>query len=309
MTLDIAICTHNRPDDLSCTLDSLAGLHSPEGVRLRLVLVLNACDLEVVTWGRRCAAVLPFASHVVEEPEPGLSHARNRAIRESTADWLAFLDDDVKVSPEWAQGLLATAAALEADIIAGRTQLWWRDCAQPDWWSPHFDWIVSAFDHGDVDHILTPARAVGANFACARRVYEAVGLFDPDLGRKGCSLAAGEESDYLARADARGFCCAYSAGAKVQHLVAPKRLEPAYFRQVSHYQGRAHYHASPRLGAARLKSTAYQLAMLGSATLKQLIAPKDSAEARYALVKRANALGALNTLLADPPDRDRPFAT
>lgn len=302
-TLDIAICTHNRPDDLAGTLDSLARLFPPEGVTLRLVLVLNACAPQVVARGRADAARLPFPAHVVEEAEPGLSHARNRAIRESGADWMAFLDDDVKVSPCWAQELVTTVAGQEADIIAGRAMLWWRDCACPDWWSPHFDWIVSAFDHGDKDHLLSPARAIGANFACSRRVYKAVGLFDPDLGRKGKSLAAGEESDYLTRADALGFRCAYSAGARVEHLVAPKRLEPDYFRQVSHHQGRAHYHASTRHGLARAKSTGYQIAMLARATLKQMTAPKDSAAARYALVKRANALGALRSLLIQKDDR------
>ena len=299
-SLDIAICTHERPADLVQTLESLAALEPPEGVTLRLLLILNACSPATVAAGRAAAAALPFPAHVVEEPVPGLSQARNRAIAESDACWLAFLDDDVKVSPGWARGLAATARDLCADIVAGRTLLWWRDCQRPDWWSGHFDWIVSAFNHGDADRMLRPARAVGANFACARAVCDAVGRFDTGLGRKGDSLAAGEESDYLARADAQGFACAYSAGALVEHLVAPKRLDEAYFRQIAHHQGRAYYHAHPRRGLARLRSAAYQLAVLGRAALRRATAPRGSAAARYALIKTAGARGALNSLLRGP---------
>ena len=303
--LDIAICTHERSSDLNRTLSSLAALETPVGVELRVVLVLNACSYDTIAAGRAAAAQLPFPAHVFEEPVPGLSQARNRAIAESCADWIAFLDDDVRVSPGWARALVATARDYRADIVAGRTLLWWRDCARPDWWSRHFNWIVSAFDHGESDAILKPASAVGANFAVSLAVWNAVGKFDTSLGRNGASMTAGEESDYLARAEAQGFICAYSASAMVEHLVAPKRLDEAYFREVANQQGRAHYHVHPRRGLARLRSAAYQIAIIGHVTLLEARARKNSTAARYALVKKAGALGALTTLFSSTKSSDK----
>ena len=65
-SLDIAICTHERPADLVQTLESLAALEPPEGVTLRLLLILNACSPATVAAGRAAAAALPFPAHVVE---------------------------------------------------------------------------------------------------------------------------------------------------------------------------------------------------------------------------------------------------
>ncbi len=297
-SLDIAICTHERPDELSQVIESLAAMEKPEGVELRLLLVLNACSPHTVTVAHSAVASLPFEACVVEEPAPGLSHARNRAIEECRAEWMAFLDDDVRVAQGWANALAASARNAPADIIAGRTLLWWRDCPRPVWWSPHFNWIVSGFDHGVEDFTLSPARAVGANFVCRRAVYEAVGRFDVTLGRKGKLLTAGEESDYLDRADEQGFVCIYSADATVEHLVPPNRLTAEYFRQVAHNTGRAHYKASRKQALARIRSIAYQSWVAARSFVVQLVCHANSTTGRYNLIRKANATGSLRELIS-----------
>jgi GT2 family glycosyltransferase len=99
-SLDIAICTHNRPDVLARCLRGLAPF--PVGI----LVVDNAPPDD------RTRLVVAEFSNVayVQEPKPGLDFARNRALQESNADLLAFLDDDVIVDRCWLEGLWGACA-------------------------------------------------------------------------------------------------------------------------------------------------------------------------------------------------------
>lgn len=101
-TLDIAICTHDRPDTLQRCLRSLreCRLMDRSG-KVRVLVIDNA-----PTGGQTRLLVEDFPNVVyVLEPKPGLDFARNRAVRESTAELLAFLDDDVIIDRCWLEGL------------------------------------------------------------------------------------------------------------------------------------------------------------------------------------------------------------
>ena len=106
--LDIAICTHNRPDELARCLRSLQRIGAlTRGGRTRVLVVDNA-----PSDGRTARVVLDYPDVVyINEPKPGLDFARNRALSEATGELLAFLDDDVIVDQSWLQGLMEAWAA------------------------------------------------------------------------------------------------------------------------------------------------------------------------------------------------------
>ena len=57
---------------------------------------------------------------VVREPRPGPAAARNRGVRESSGDVVAFVDDDCVAAPGWLRSALATLArADEPVVVAG----------------------------------------------------------------------------------------------------------------------------------------------------------------------------------------------
>jgi GT2 family glycosyltransferase len=91
-----AICTHDRPDLLRRALRSLEGqLRSPA----EILVVDNApgggATRELVR------GEFPSVRYVME-PVPGLDFARNRALRETSREIVAFMDDDVVADPGWA---------------------------------------------------------------------------------------------------------------------------------------------------------------------------------------------------------------
>lgn len=295
MKISAIICTHNRCSELYTTLASLLAVKPVDDVELEVLVILNGCTDDSYSVASRHADSSPLKVRIIDETQLGLSHARNRGLLESNGDVIAFLDDDVRVDELWLAGLCNTLDAYDVDIIAGRTMLWWRDCPTPDWWSSHFNWVLSAFERGQSDHLMDDVAAVGANFAFTRKVMESIDGFNPELGRTGKALAAGEESDYLKRAEAAGFKAAYSAGALVEHLVPLKRINREYFEGVAKGQGRAYYLVRPRRGAKRIATFIYHLIQVIKHTLILLIA-RDAAKKMYYRVKRAGGLGALSGL-------------
>ena len=120
-SLTLAVCTHNRPDLLSRWFQAalaVRGSRSPgEGGAFDVLVVDNAPSDE------RTALLVAQQPGVryVREPRPGLDFARNRALRESTSEFVAFVDDDAVVDVHWLDGFAETLHANpDAALVTGQ---------------------------------------------------------------------------------------------------------------------------------------------------------------------------------------------
>jgi succinoglycan biosynthesis protein ExoM len=124
MSTSVCICilTYQRPAMLEAALRSLAGqrLSTNPDVELSLVVIDNDAAASGQAIFERMARLLPFAARYVVESEQGIVKARNRALAEaSTADFIAFLDDDEEASPSWIDALVTAQRMHQADVVAG----------------------------------------------------------------------------------------------------------------------------------------------------------------------------------------------
>jgi len=101
-SLTVAICTRDHPSDLNHCLGSLVALQAGEDGRRFEILVVDNSPSDGQT--RELVSSLPPVKYVME-PKPGLNFARNRALKESTGEMIAFVDDDVTVDRHWLDGL------------------------------------------------------------------------------------------------------------------------------------------------------------------------------------------------------------
>ena len=62
----------------------------------------------------------------LQEPRPGLSHARNRGCQTAQGDLLAFLDDDEIAPPQWLSTLVRSCEQTGADGVGGPYQPLWQ---------------------------------------------------------------------------------------------------------------------------------------------------------------------------------------
>jgi GT2 family glycosyltransferase len=95
----VAICTRDRTDQLRRALRSLA---AQAGEPAEILVVDNAPGNPAT--GNMVRDEFPGARYVME-PIPGLDFARNRALRETSREIIAFMDDDVVAGPGMAAAI------------------------------------------------------------------------------------------------------------------------------------------------------------------------------------------------------------
>jgi len=117
-SIDICVCTFRRRE-LADTLRSLAAMDLPEGYRIGIVVADND---EVPSAAELVSVLARELSHEVRYvhcPARNISLARNACLDASSADFVAFIDDDEKATGTWLKRLVETAQATGADVVLG----------------------------------------------------------------------------------------------------------------------------------------------------------------------------------------------
>ena len=233
MDASVVVCTYNRCASLAETLQAIAAQQVPPGFAWELIVVDNnsrdATRESVEGFQRRHPAL---QVRYLFEGRQGLSHARNAGIAAAGGEFVVFTDDDVLPAPDWLS-LLVSGMRSHGCAAAG-------GYIEPLWLAPPPAWLTERFygflalrtdeagprlvrDEGEMPF--------GASLAFARCVFGEIGLFDPELGRKGQVLAGGEEIDVLMRLVERGKRVMYFPQVRVRHKVEAFRLTKRYFRR------------------------------------------------------------------------------
>lgn len=130
-SIDIGVCTFRRPE-LADTLRSLDAMQMPAGFAISIIVADNddtPTARELVTVLSRELTVPVRYQHC---PARNISIARNACLDASTADFVAFIDDDETATPRWLAELVATAQASGAAAVLGPVRARYRPDA-PDW--------------------------------------------------------------------------------------------------------------------------------------------------------------------------------
>jgi glucosyl-dolichyl phosphate glucuronosyltransferase len=238
-TITAVLCTLDRGPDIVETVASLLDQDLPRD-RFEVLLVDNGSREENAAVLRRLADEHAPTLRYVREEQRGLSHARNRGIREARGELLAFADDDARVTPRWLSTFVeAFAQNPRTGVLGSAVELVFA-AERPAWLE---DWLLpylGAFDRGQEYRALTALDGPrGGNMAFRRSVFRRIGGFSPAFGRRPGSLISLEEIEICARAEAAGFELGYVPGAPLRHLVEAYRFENGWFEQRLHWQGRS----------------------------------------------------------------------
>lgn len=115
MTVSAVIPHRNRSDLLEAALRSLFSQRLPPRVSLEVIVVDNGSGDDSVA----VAAELG-ARAVLLGSNQGVSRALNRGIAAAAGDWIALVNNDVELAPDWLAGLLAGALRAEAWFATGK---------------------------------------------------------------------------------------------------------------------------------------------------------------------------------------------
>ena len=226
--ITVCICTCRRVDLLARLLDRLQEVARAGRTQahIEILIVDNAPTGEVAALCEERGADLGWPVHYVEEPERGLCHARNRAVRtalEHKPEFIAFLDDDDLPRPDWLEALVARQHETNADIVCGRWELERAD-AQLDRYA-HLYRSTQASKQDKAEPYGVPRGCATNNLMFRREVIEVMMAagehpFAPELQFTGC-----EDSDFLIRSVRRGFEVTRCERSVVLRGVEPERQD------------------------------------------------------------------------------------
>lgn len=258
MNVSLIIVTRNRAEDLRPTLESMRGVHLPEGMGVELLVVDNGS-----TDGTR-QVVESFSHpgmrtrHVIEEL-PGLSRGRNRALKEAEGDFLICTDDDVRPPSNWLITMLEPLVSDRVEAVCGGVRL--APGLQRPWMTGmHRSWLAST-EWLDADN---PRNMVGANMGFSRKILERVPGFDPELGAG--ALGSGEEGLFACQLIEAGYRIHNCLDVCVEHHFQTSRLHRESWLDAAckmgasqAYVGHHWRHWDCRFGAFRLMRASLRL--------------------------------------------------
>ena len=237
----VVVPTRYRSAELERCLQSLKTLRYP---RFDVLVVDNAPA------DSACRAIV--AAHADEgmqirysaEPRPGSSVARNHGAARTTADFVAFSDDDVIVDPDWLDALMEPLLRdPEIDVTTGlvlpaELETWAQRCfEQYRGFGRGFEQRVFAADTRGSEHrFLHPywggPFGTGTSMAFRRSALRAIGGFDPALGA-GSLARSGSDVEAFSHILLSGGRLAYQPRAICWHT--HRREESQLRRQLLDY--------------------------------------------------------------------------
>jgi glycosyltransferase involved in cell wall biosynthesis len=200
----------------------------------------------------------------------GLSHARNCGIRNAQGDILVYVDDDALVNPQYLSTYADFFQRNPHAVAAGGPILPQYDgCEEPSWMSHYTRQLVTGKLYlGEKEREFSKgAYPGGGNAAYRKSVFDAVGLFNTDLGRKGNSLIGAEEKDLFDKMTSRGMRFYYLPTAILYHLIPPKKLTKDYFDRLTYGIGVSERMRTLQIGKKKYLSRMVKEAVKWGATL------------------------------------------
>ncbi len=294
--LTVLICSHNRRALLLRALEHLHKARRPEGWRVEVLVMLNACSDDSELHLARFAEAHPDLSlRWAKEPTPGKSHALNHARSLIESELTAFVDDDHRVDADYLVSVCRAAEDHpEADLFCGRILPDW-DGSEPPWvhdQGPYrvYPLPVPRFDQGDKPKRVTSDMPIpgGGNLFLRTPWLQRTGPFSTELGPVGHDLGGSEDIEWVLRAQKLGAQLWYIPSVIQYHYVDGRRLTLPYLLR------KAYRRSASGVGVHTKKETPgvprYLYRKLGGYLARALTAWQTDRR-RFYLVRSAAILG------------------
>lgn len=228
----IILCCHNSASRLPETLKALSTLRLPAAQPVEVLLIDNASTDHTSSVAQDLWQDLSpvIALRVIQEPNPGLMHARRAGIREAQYALLIFCDDDNLLSEDYlliAYQHFSTRPSLGA---LGGFGIPVFDGEPPGW----FRIFYSAYATGSQAITAESGRSLnlyGAGLVVRKIALE--GLYSQGYrplltGRIGGQLLGSEDTEMTYALVIAGYTLDYDDNMQFRHILPPARLTEAY---------------------------------------------------------------------------------
>jgi succinoglycan biosynthesis protein ExoM len=219
----VVICTYNRPRMLEAAVLSCLRDASPSGRPFEIVIADNSPDGHAEPLVAHLAGSAVPVRRVAASP-PNISIARNAGVRGARAPLVAFMDDDLQLSPGWLDAFVDTMNASGADAAVGPVRADFPGGAPS--WDPQGMRFTRVLAHRTGDTIAVSGPEKPRNFAIstASSIWRAATCFtDPEPFDPKFGAVGGEDFDLFLRLERRGRRIVWCAEAGVCETIPGER--------------------------------------------------------------------------------------
>ena len=215
-------------NNISLLSRCLAVLQAQTFADFQITLVDNGSEDDTVQWVKRH---YPQVQIIANLRNVGFAAAVNQGIRESESKYIATLNNDTEVEPEYLQNLVAVAESDDSVGMVASKMLFVDRPQMINSAGIAVDRLGIAWDRrgGEQDNPseVEPVEIFGPCAGAAlyrREMLAEIGLFDEDF------FAYMEDVDLAWRARQAGWCCLYVPQAKVLHYHSATAKEGSPFK-------------------------------------------------------------------------------
>lgn len=119
INVDICIATYKRVAWLKKLLSSLAAQILDAHVNIRIIIIDNDPEKSAQSMVASFFSNKDVPYIYDTQPEKNIALTRNKALDHASAEYIAFVDDDEWVAPNWLGSLLSTCQQYDADVVFG----------------------------------------------------------------------------------------------------------------------------------------------------------------------------------------------
>lgn len=237
--LSIVIPTYNRSSKVLLTLEKIAK-QRVDFTQFECIVVDNNSQDDTHIIVETFIAEHPELNvRYAFEPKQGLSHARNTGIDLSKGDIIAFIDDDESVVYDFTQRYINFFDRYPEAMAAGGRIVPEYMSKRPNWMSHHVERpIANPLYYGDYIKPFPRGKCPGGgNMAVRKVVFDKIGCFNTELGRKGESLIGGEECELFERMREHKLPIYYVPRASIYHRIYDEKLTDEYLTKLFYNVG------------------------------------------------------------------------
>ncbi len=240
LLISIVICTYNRANLLRGCLQSIFEQTCDPSEYEVIVVDNNSKDntFEVLESF--------FDNHTLRfflETRQGLSHARNLGLEKAQGNYVAYLDDDVLIPPDWLKNATKEIFTYQPVLDGlGGPLFPFYTTPKPNWFDDSY--AIQLGNRKESFFLISGQSFIGANMIWKKSLLQSIEGFKPEFGYVGNLQTLGEETDAYFRAwkfkpSARFL---FSPQLYVNHWVPPEKMSLSF--RINRYfkQGLTNYH-------------------------------------------------------------------
>lgn len=250
--LEVVICIYNNGAMLDGVLSTLACQRPVATASWSCLVVDNSSTEDTANViGRHILAGAIPDLRSVRQSQQGLTFARLRSVRSTTAQWVAFVDDDCFLQSDCiAQAIAFAESHSWVGAFGGRVARDWE--AEPPRYVRAYGYCVAEQDHGNFPQQVT--FLAGAGLVVNRLALSACGWIDAPLlaDRVGEKLVSGGDVALALRIAGIGRELCYLPQCVLKHRIPARRFSPRYLINTNRNLGISQALAYALLGLARV---------------------------------------------------------